>query len=211
MSNAGSCLTDEQYEHLINYAQQRLSKPNGLRNYLIICLLGEAGLRVSEVCSLIWGDVTMFGTVAEAINIRAEAAKGHRKRRIPTSRRLYHALDDWHIHCKVEPGDEERLLFRGQGTTGCWITPEAKAKGLPITPRTVQKMLNLYGMVAINTHIHPHMLRHTLATRLLRVSDVRVVQSILGHANIQTTQIYTHPNTADQKLAIDKLGLGGTK
>lgn len=196
--NTRKCLSDDDYEKLINYAQQRMSKPNGLRNYLIICLLGEAGLRVSEVCSIRWGDVTLFGQVIKTLNIRAEAAKNHRKRSIPMSNRLYHAIDDWYLRNKIEPANEDRLIFRGYGAT--WLS---------ITPRAIQKMLDLYGMISIGQHIHPHMLRHTLATRLLRVSDVRVVQSILGHAHIGTTQIYTHPNTADQKLAIDKLGKVG--
>jgi len=64
-------------------------------------------------------------------------------------------------------------------------------------------------MKALGFKVHPHMLRHTFGTNLLRVSDIRVVQSLLGHASISTTQIYTHPNTADQKKAIDKLGRPG--
>ncbi|GAH96402.1 unnamed protein product, partial [marine sediment metagenome] len=53
--------------------------------------------------------------------------------------------------------------------------------------------------------IHPHILRHTFATRLMSKTSMRVVQELLGHKNLSSTQIYTHPNNADLQEAIDSL------
>jgi integrase/recombinase XerC len=75
----------------------------------------------------------------------------------------------------------EQAIFRGRG-------------GAPINPRTVQlRMKTLALQQGIPKHIHPHLLRHTFASHMLESSgDLRAVQELLGHADIATTQIYTH-------------------
>jgi site-specific recombinase XerD len=74
-----------------------------------------------------------------------------------------------------------------------------------LSPRDFQRIVSTASYTTIGRSIHPHILRHTFATRLLAVSNLRIVQKVLGHKNIQTTQIYTHPSSNDISDAINKL------
>jgi site-specific recombinase XerC len=74
----------------------------------------------------------------------------------------------------------------------------------PISLRTVQRQIAIIGRDLGLTHLSPHVLRHTFATRLLHIThDLRIVQEALGHARITTTQIYTHPNHEDLANAMN--------
>lgn len=75
----------------------------------------------------------------------------------------------------------------------------------PISTRQVHRIVNFAFLKAIGKVVHPHMLRHTFATRLMRVTNSRIVQELLGHKKLTSTQIYTHPNSDDLKKAIDKM------
>ncbi|GAH73030.1 unnamed protein product [marine sediment metagenome] len=63
-------------------------------------------------------------------------------------------------------------------------------------------------MTSLGRPVHPHILRHTFASRLMRTTNARIVQELLGHQHLSTTQIYTHPNQDDLKKAIEQLGQG---
>ncbi|GAJ04418.1 unnamed protein product [marine sediment metagenome] len=75
----------------------------------------------------------------------------------------------------------------------------------PLTVRQVQRIITFAGKLSMGRNIHPHLLRHTFATRLMRNTSMAVVQQLLGHTNLSSTQIYTHPNGEDRKKAIDSL------
>ena len=75
----------------------------------------------------------------------------------------------------------------------------------PITTRQVERIILTASMKALNRPIHPHVLRHTFASRLMKRTNIRVVQQLLGHTSITSTQIYTHPDSDDLQKAINDI------
>lgn len=166
----------------------------GIRNYLIACLMLEAGLRVGEIVKLEIWDLYFKDEPVINLVVRQLVAKNHTERTIPVSTRLMNALEE----------------YKNSLTPVTVVMPNHKAFSMadpfkPITTRQIERILFSAGMKALNRPVNPHMLRHTFATKLMRVTDMRTVQELLGHSNISTTQIYTHPNEDDKKKAIQSL------
>lgn len=164
------------------------------RNYCIAVLMLDAGLRVAEVCKLTVPDLYFADLPVNEVFVREAIAKGGRERSVPTSDRLRTAIELMAAHWWTnETNSCSRFAF--------YVTnPEH-----PITTRQVERIVGRAGADAIGRKVTPHMLRHTFATKLMRVSNIRVVQQLLGHASITSTQIYTHPNSDDLKQAIQQL------
>lgn len=166
----------------------------GIRNYLIGCLMLEAGLRVGEVVDLRMSHLYFNEKPVRTLVLTEEMTKNHKERTVPVSTRLKEALEeylkngDWVSHCV-----DSRHAF-----------PRAYL-GDPITTRQVERIINTAGCNSLGRPVHPHMLRHTFASKLMRVTDMRTVQELLGHSNITSTQIYTHPNEDDKKQAIESI------
>ncbi|MFC4525641.1 tyrosine recombinase XerC [Dyella halodurans] len=143
-----------------------------LRDRAMLELFYSSGLRLSELTGLRWIDLDL-----QAGEVRV-LGKGNKTRIVPVGRHAVAALralgDD-------EGTTPESPVFRGRG-------------GAPISPRTVQlRMKTLALQQGMAKHVHPHLLRHTFASHMLESSgDLRAVQELLGHADIATTQIYTH-------------------
>ncbi len=173
----------------------------GIRNYLIACLMLEAGLRVGEVVKLEMWDLYFKDDPVFNLVIRQLVAKNHVERSIPVSTRLQNSLNEYK-KCR---------------TPGVMTKPDHKAFSMsdpykPITTRQIERIMYSAGLAALNRPVNPHMLRHTFASKLMRVTDMRTVQELLGHTNISTTQIYTHPNEDDKKKAIGNMdGQEGTQ
>lgn len=155
-----------------------LVTPQGQRDRAIMELIYAAGLRVSELVKLNLEQVNL-----DTREIRVWG-KGSKERVVLMGELAVEALDDYlsqgrHM-LKGEKGDRGALFLNKDGSR--------------LTERMVQKILNKYAALAgINKRVHPHLLRHTFATHLLDGgADLRVVQELLGHANLATTQIYTH-------------------
>jgi len=198
MSKIPETLTAEE----INLIEQRIMKfdktnakeERASRDYLMFQLMVEAGLRVGEVCGLKVGDLIFEEVAVTSLRVRAEIAKNKAERLIPTSPKLNLAIQWWY---RVT-----HLNFILNGARPVFIS---RRTGKNITTRQIERIIESYSRGAIGRKINPHVLRHTFATRLMRVSSMRVVQQLLGHKSIKTTQIYTHPNGDDLTKAIGKM------
>lgn len=155
-------------------------KPLGFRNHLILDLLFSCGLRASELIEMTIKDIQLE---REQILIHG---KGHKDRYVPLHQKL---IDDMkHYLTFIRP----LLLAKGQGSFIDRVF--INYKGSPLTVRGLQIILKKIIIDSGETYkIHPHMLRHAFATTLLNHgADLRVVQELLGHSHLKSTQIYTH-------------------
>jgi site-specific recombinase XerD len=153
----------------------------GKRDQAILELFFSTGLRLSELCSLSVDDIDLS---------RAEFSvrgKGDKVRMVFLSERAKAALGDYLKNRQ----DLDDALFVRYGRKAALGDPR-------ITPRAVQRVLKLYAAKAgITRRVTPHVLRHSFATDLLQNgADLRSVQALLGHASINTTQVYTHVTDA---------------
>lgn len=150
-------------------------EPLLMRDRAIYELIYSSGLRLNEVVSLNTVDVD----IAEgAVKV---SGKGAKERIVPVGNLAIRALKAWLPARSLMAAADERAMFVGR-------------HGRRLGARNVQKRLNqLAAMNGVQRRVHPHMLRHSFATHLLESSgDLRAVQELLGHANLSTTQIYTH-------------------
>jgi len=166
----------------------------GIRNYLMGCLMLEGGLRVGEVSKLEMRDLTFGNEAVLNLVLRREITKNHAERIVPVSSRLFKAIDEFY--------SEYPELHGSAINNFAFVTQKI---GKHITTRQIERIINKAGWKALGRPVHPHMLRHTFATKLMRVTDMRTVQDLLGHSNITSTQIYTHPNEDDKRKAIGSL------
>lgn len=154
-------------------------------------LMLDAGLRVGEVVSLAWCDLVWENQPKDALAIPAYAAKGGRARTIPIAAPLRQAIHSaWTLHAKPA------------GFAPAHYAAAKKPNRKPVTVRTLERAVTSIGKALGTASLTPHMLRHTFATRLLRVTNLRTVQMALGHKRITTTEIYTHPNQDDLRKAL---------
>ncbi len=155
------------------------------RDHAILTVLCYTGLRVSEACALEWGDIDF----AERV-IRVQTGKGGKARIVIFEDSTRQALKDW-LSAWESTGHDRVLTNR---------------KKAPISVRSVERIVERHARAAgIGKVVTPHVLRHTFATTLLRRGmDIRIIQVLLGHASVATTQIYTHVDDSMLKGAYDK-------
>jgi len=166
----------------------------GLRNYLIALLMLDAGLRVGEVTQLLTTDLWCKNSAVTALYVRSEIAKGKQERLIPLTRR---------IQLAIEP---VKLNWWSQSTIeNPWAFTPTPSRLIPLSIRQVERIIRQASSESIGREIYPHILRHTFASRLMRTTNARVVQDLLGHKRLTSTQIYTHPNSEDLTNAINSL------
>lgn len=146
--------------------------PLGVRDRALLELFYSSGLRLSELCGLRWRDLDIGNGLVTVLG------KGSKQRSVPVGSHARTALTEWK-DAQKPAGDAP--VFPGRG-------------GAPISPRAVQMRLRLLAQrQGLFKRVHPHLLRHSFASHVLESSgDLRGVQELLGHADIATTQIYTH-------------------
>jgi integrase/recombinase XerC len=146
-----------------------------LRDHAILELFYSSGLRLAELVGLNIDALDLQnGTVTVT-------GKGNKTRIVPVGSHAINAVHAWLKARALISGTEEIAVFTNQ-------------KGRRLTARAVQYRIKDWAIKqGINSDVHPHMLRHSFATHVLQSSgDLRAVQEMLGHANISTTQVYTH-------------------
>lgn len=186
-------LTVEEVEKMLTFASSVPHVDHSKRNRLLLLLGIDAGLRLSEMLAIRVCDVWKHGDVVDGLTIRDQDAKYRSGRTIDLTGRLKRALDAWGQTLLDRGFLNDRPLFPG-------LTSRSER----LSRRQVQNVVGLIGRTSIGKHVTPHQLRHHAATRLLKVTNLRVVQQFLGHRYISTTQIYTHPDRVDLKQAIEK-------
>ncbi|MBO9718262.1 MAG: tyrosine recombinase XerC [Pseudoxanthomonas sp.] len=146
--------------------------PLGLRDRALLELFYSSGLRLSELCALRWRDLQLD------VGLVTVLGKGGKQRSVPVGSHARRALEEW--RASIGAGSDA-FVFPGRGDG-------------PISQRAVQiRIRQLAARQGLFKNVHPHMLRHSFASHVLESSgDLRGVQELLGHADIATTQIYTH-------------------
>lgn len=187
-------LAPEYLERLLN--SPSISSKNGLRDKAILEMLFSTGLRVSELVKLDRDKINLksreFGVIG----------KGSKVRVVFLSKKAVYWLDQY----LVKRTDNDKPLFiRYSG-----INSKNEADDKRLSVRSVEMLVDKYAKKAkLPLKISPHVLRHSFATDLLTAgADLRSVQELLGHANVSTTQIYTHVTNPQLKKTYEKFHSG---
>lgn len=145
------------------------------RDLTMLELMYSSGLRLAELVNLDVHDIDMLQREARVLG------KGRKTRIVPVGEKARTALERWLEERQLHCADDESALFINR-------------TGTRLGPRSVQKRFKRWALSqGMDSRLHPHALRHSCATHLLESSgDLRAVQEMLGHANLGTTQIYTH-------------------
>ena len=172
-----NCLSVEEVEDLLNAPDIR--RPEGLRDRAMLETMYASGLRVSELLSLERGRVNFKKAIITIFG------KGAKERKVPLGDFAIEYIQKYvdEVRCK-NPGSDSKYLFLNR-------------YGEPLSRQYFFKQIKKYALEAgITSPVSPHTLRHSFATHLLENgAQLRAVQEMLGHANIATTQIYTHIST----------------
>ena len=181
-------LSLEEVDQLL--AQPDVATPRGLRDKALLELLYATGLRVSELVSLRPGDLRLDEGYLTCVG------KGDKQRMVPMGQQA----SDW-VGRYIREGRSPLLRKR----QSAWLFVNARDGG-PLSRVGFWKVLKEYGKRAgLRQALSPHMLRHSFATHLLeRGADLRMIQVMLGHADLSTTQIYTHVLEARLKAVYDR-------
>jgi integrase/recombinase XerC len=139
-------------------------------------------------------NVFLGDQILKYIKIDAQFAKSGIAREVIVPRILKDALGQYFQHRYVP-----------HHTESDWLFPSPRNPHNHITPRSAQLNLARISKQALGYPVHPHMLRHTYATRMRKLTDLRTLQVLLGHSSIKSTQIYTHVNRADLDAACEQL------
>jgi integrase/recombinase XerD len=179
-------LSEEQVLRLLEMPDP--ARARGLRDRAMLSLMYASGLRVSELLSLKLRDVDL------ARGVLAAFGKGSKRRLVPVGEVALRHLE---AHLEAQPA------ARRGGSEG-WVFH--RPNGKPWTRQMVWKLVSRYARSAgIAGRVHPHRLRHSFATHLLAGgADLRTVQTLLGHSDIVTTEIYTHVSPATLRAEFER-------
>ena len=182
-------LNRQQVEKITAPAVDAAAQLTNLRDQAMCELLYASGLRVSELCRLESADLN-----AE-LGVLRVLGKGNKQRMVPVGKQALAAIEEYQTAARPQ-------LLKSRVSKYLFVT----ARGGPLTRQGFWKALGLRGRRAgIFEGLSPHVLRHTFATHLLEGgADLRSVQTMLGHADISTTQIYTHVARSRLRQVVDE-------
>ncbi len=168
------------------------SKKFGKRNLAIITTLYSSGIRVSELANLKVNEFLMFKDNVKVIG------KGNKERVVPLNPYTFDVISDY-------INFERSLLLKNNQSDYLWINN----KGERLTERGIRYIINEIVMKSsLLIKVSPHTFRHSFATHLLNACmDIRIVQDLLGHESLSTTEIYTHLDNDNLRLKYEKLNL----
>ena len=191
-------LTIDQMNALLDAPMRELSAKDGtkrkvsqvpsLRDRAILETIYSCGLRIGEICRMLAGEIEPDDLV---VNVHG---KGKKERQVPIGRAAVEAIRLYWERLAKPPALDEPVFFASE------------KKRSAIYPRLVQLRLKKYLTICgLDPTLTPHKLRHSYATHMLDAgADLRSVQEMLGHANLTTTQVYTHVTTERIKRAYDE-------
>ena len=167
----------------------KISTPEAKRDQAMLQLLYASGMRISELVSLNLGDVDTEGGYVRCFG------KGHKERVIPIHEQAALAVKEYAENTRPR-------LLHNKSETALFLNP----RGDRLTRQGFWQKLKEYAKSAnLDIHISPHTLRHSFATHMLSGgADLRAVQELLGHANISTTQVYTHLTSEHVRRTYEK-------
>lgn len=165
------------------------NKPESVRNLAMLETLYATGLRASELINLTLGDVELSAGYLSTVG------KGSKERAVPVGESALYAINDY-------LNESRKKLLKGKLSDYLFVT----RRGGAMTRQGFWKIVKKYARESgITKEISPHSLRHSFATHLLeRGADLRSVQSMLGHSDISTTQIYTHIAAVRMRAVYDR-------
>lgn len=193
-SNLPKFLTEEEMERLL-FAPD-IQTDTGVRDRALLELMYAAGLRVSETCSLKVSDIDIDGAIVTC------HGKGSKQRRIPIGKSAVHWLQRY-VAVRERLGSDNPILFLNRGRA--------------LSRQMAWSIIKSHAARAQVPEISPHTLRHSFGTHLIQHgADSRSVQAMLGHADISTTEIYTHITDLHMRKAYDRFhprakAAGGSK
>ncbi|MBA7619118.1 Tyrosine recombinase XerC [subsurface metagenome] len=171
-------------------------KKRSIRNHCMGVLMLDAGLRVGELVQLRQLDLAFADSVSTSVLIGANISKSRFERVVPltsgATASIRRMVDTW--WGTASPAPELYAFYQRDPLK-------------PLTTRQVERIIRSAALIAFNRPVHPHVLRHTFATRLMRTTNTRIVQKLLGHRRLSSTQVYTHPTQEDLQLAIKGIDL----
>jgi len=168
--------------------KKKVSAVPYLRDRAILETIYSCGLRIGEICRMLAGEIEPDEHV---VNVHG---KGKKERQVPIGRAAVEAIRLYWERLAKSPALDEHVFFASE------------KKRSAIYPRLVQlRLKNYLSASGLDPSLTPHKLRHSYATHLLDAgADLRSVQEMLGHANLTTTQVYTHVTTERIKRAYDE-------
>lgn len=178
-------ITEAQIDALLNAPDT--GTPHGLRDKALLELMYATGFRVSEAVNLLLGEADLQYGLVNTIG------KGNKQRRVPLGEESVYWLERYLVQARAQllKGSRCDYLFVSQKKTG-------------ITRQLAWLIVKTHAQTAGISHLSPHGLRHAFATHLVNHgADLRTVQELLGHADLSTTQIYTHVADARLKQIVD--------
>ena len=180
------CFSEKEMEELLNIPD--LSSKFGIRNRAILELIYSSGLRISEIANCKTGQIDLTEKKIRIIG------KGNKERIVPLSSKAKITIRNY---------EKTRPQFTSRFSDETFFLSKS---GRPLSPNEIREILSRYlNLVAKTKGYSPHTIRHSFATHLLaRGADLKAVQEMLGHANLSTTEIYTHLTIKDLKKVYEQ-------